>query len=224
MIERILGSGVAVAETFADPAAVAAPPQEHAAIAKAVPKRQREFLTVRHLAREAMGTLGVPGAAAFPILKGERGAPTWPSGIVGTLTHCDGYRGAAVGYAMRVRSVGIDAEPHDVLPDGVLPAVSLEAERAWLGSAEARSSQVHLDRLLFCAKEATYKAWFPVTRRWLGFEDAHISFTIDDDGTSGGFTSKILIDPKAVSGEPLTQLEGRWLVQDGLVLAGITLT
>lgn len=224
MIERVLGAGVAVAEVFGDPEPPNAPPQEQAAVARAVPKRQREFLTVRGLAREAMGTIGVSGSAGFPILKGERGAPTWPSGVVGTLTHCDGYRGAAVAPALLVRSVGVDAEPHDTLPDGVLPAVSLPQERAWLGSAEARAADTHLDRVLFCAKEATYKAWFPVTRRWLGFEDAHITFTLDEGGRSGTFTSRILIDPKAVAGPPLAALEGRWLVDDGLVLAGVTLT
>ena len=70
--------------------------------------------------------------------------------------------------------MGVDAEPHDVLPDGVLDAISLPAERAELA---ALPSGMHWDRILFCAKEATYKAWFPLTKRWLGFEDAHIIFT-----------------------------------------------
>jgi 4'-phosphopantetheinyl transferase EntD len=229
VIERILPSGIVTAESLA-PAldvsaeAQSAPPQERAAIARAVPKRQAEFLGVRNLARQAMGSLGVPGVGSAAILKGERGAPAWPQGVVGSLTHCDGYRGAAVGHAHAVRSIGIDAEPHDVLPEGVLPAVSLAEERSWLGSSEARSAHVHFDRVLFCAKEATYKAWFPLTRRWLGFEDARIEFDIDPSGTAGTFSSTILIDPAALSGPPLTRLDGRWFVSDGLVLAAITLT
>ena len=103
--------------------------------------------------------LGVPPA---PILKGEKGEPCWPDGVVGSLTHCDGYRGAAVGRHGTVRSVGIDAEPHDVLPNGVLEAISLPAERAEISGLP---TGLHWDRILFCAKEATYKAWFPVTRR-----------------------------------------------------------
>jgi 4'-phosphopantetheinyl transferase EntD len=83
---------------------------------------------------------------------------------------------------------------------------------------------MYWDRILFCAKEATYKAWFPLTERWLGFEDAHISFAIDAgaDG-SGSFVSRILIDPEARSGPPLTELTGRWSVADGLALAAIVL-
>lgn len=76
---------------------------------------------------------------------------------------------------------------------------------------------------MFCAKEATYKAWFPLTRRWLGFEDAHIVFSVDDSGTSGGFVSRILIDPAALHGPPLQTLAGRWSVRDGIALTAIVL-
>ena len=93
-------------------------------------------------------------------------------------------------------------------------------ERAEL---QALPAGLHWDRILFCAKEATYKAWFPVTHRWLGFEDAHITFDVDDSGTSGGFESRILIDPAAASGPPLQTLSGRWSVRDGLTLTAIVL-
>src|ERR1700710_1168469 len=75
-------------------------------------------------------------------------------------------------------------------PDGVGDAISLPAERAELA---ALPPGIHWDRILFCAKEATYKAWFPLTKRWLGFEDAHITFDVDDSATAGSFESRILI-------------------------------
>jgi 4'-phosphopantetheinyl transferase EntD len=208
---------VAAAEIYTDPPELAPLPEEEPLIAKSVAKRRNEFITVRYCARQALGQLGLPPA---PILKGDKGEPRWPDGIVGSLTHCEGYRGAAVARRDEVRSVGIDAEPHDVLPNGVLDAISLPAERADL---RALPTGLHWDRILFCAKEATYKAWFPVAQRWLGFEDAHITFDVDDTGTSGGFESRILIDPAAVSGPPLTTLSGRWSVRDGLALTAIVL-
>jgi 4'-phosphopantetheinyl transferase EntD len=192
-------------------------PEEEPLIAKSVAKRRNEFITVRYCARQALGELGVP---PVPILKGDKGEPSWPDGVVGSLTHCEGYRGAAVGRQDEVRSVGIDAEPHDVLPKGVLDAISLPAERTGL---QALPPGLHWDRILFCAKEATYKVWYPLTRRWLGFEDAHIVFDVDDTGTSGGFVSRILIDPVALSGPPLETLSGRWSVRDGLALTAIVL-
>ena len=208
---------LAAAEMYTDPPELTPLPEEEPLIAKSVAKRRNEFITVRYCAREALGELGV---APVPILKGEKGEPCWPEGIVGSLTHCQGYRGAAVARHAEVRSVGIDAEPHDVLPNGVLDAISLPGERVEL---EAMQAGLHWDRILFCAKEATYKAWFPVTRRWLGFEDAHITFDVDDTGDSGGFESRILIDPAAVFGPPLETLSGRWSVRDGLALTAIVL-
>ena len=155
-------------------------PEEEALIAKSVAKRRNEFITVRHCARIALGQLGVP---PVPILKGDKGEPCWPDGVVGSLTHCTGYRGAVVGRSAAVRSVGIDAEPHDVLPNGVLDAISLPDERSEIPGA--MPAGLHWDRILFCAKEATYKAWFPLTKRWLGFEDAHITFDADGAGIGG---------------------------------------
>ncbi|WP_137724851.1 4'-phosphopantetheinyl transferase Npt [Prescottella subtropica] len=221
MIERILPTGVASAELFEDPPGLQPHPQEASLIARAVEKRRREFTSARHCARQAMTQLGVePG----PVLRGENGSPVWPKGVVGSLTHCDGYRAAVLGYALAVRSVGIDAEPNGPLPDGVLDAVSLPAERERL--ATRSSAPVHWDRLLFCAKEATYKAWFPLTGRWLGFEDAHITFTegtTTSDGTSGSFRSRLLV-PGTVTdgGAPLASFDGRWLVAGGLVVTAIS--
>ena len=217
LLSTVLPPVLASAELYGDPADLAPLPEEEPLIARSVAKRRNEFVTVRHCARQALGDLGLP---PVPILKGDKGEPCWPDGVVGSLTHCEGFRGAVVGRTAEVRSVGIDAEPHAVLPKGVLDAISLPAERSELS---ALPGGAHWDRVLFCAKEATYKAWFPLTHRWLGFEDAHITFTVDGSGRAGSFESKILVDPRAESGPPLTALSGRWSVGDGLVLTAIVL-
>ncbi|OBA60233.1 4'-phosphopantetheinyl transferase [Mycobacterium sp. 1100029.7] len=213
---------LAYSELYTDPPDLRPLPEEEALIAKSVAKRRNEFITVRHCARVALGELGLP---PVPILKGDKGQPCWPDGVVGSLTHCTGYRGAVVGRSVAVRSVGIDAEPHDVLPNGVLDAISLPAERGEI--PQVMPDGLHWDRILFCAKEATYKAWFPLTKRWLGFEDAHITFEADDSGAGSGFrgsfVSRILIDPEALAGPPLTELRGRWSVERELVLTAIVL-
>ena len=217
LMSTLLPDSVAAAELYSDPPDLAPLPQEEPLIARSVPKRRNEFVPVRYCARLALAQLGV---APAPILKGDKGEPRWPPGVVGSLTHCDGYRGAVVGRVSQVRSVGVDAEPHGVLPHGVLDAVSLPEERRELA---AMPVGLHWDRILFCAKEATYKAWYPLTRRWLGFEDARIVFDVDADATSGEFVSEILIDPTALAGPPLTALRGRWSVRNGLALTAIVL-
>lgn len=222
MIETILPSGVASAELLDYPEDLKPYPAEEHLIANSVEKRRRDFIGARYCARQALEQLGESQVA---IGKGERGAPIWPRGVVGSLTHCDGYRAAALAHRLRYRSIGIDAEPHAALPDGVLDSVSLPPEQEWLrGTAPAG---LHLDRLLFCAKEATYKAWFPLTARWLGFEDAHITFTIDAVSSggvagSGAFRSELLVPGQTTDGgTPLISFDGRWLIIDGLILTAI---
>jgi 4'-phosphopantetheinyl transferase EntD len=195
-----------------DPAAELLP-EEQSLVAKAVQKRRLEVTNVRTAARRALARLGVP---AVPILHGKKGEPLWPAGIVGSLTHTGGYCAAAVADAGKIRSLGIDAEEHDRLPDGVLDVVSLPEERVML---QRLGTGRHWDRLLFSAKESVYKAWFPLTGRWLGFEDARI--TIDPD--NAGFTVRILIDGTVTDdGPPLTGFTGRYLVREGYVLTAIT--
>jgi 4'-phosphopantetheinyl transferase EntD len=74
------------------------------------------------------------------------------------------------------------------------------------------------DRLLFCAKEATYKAWFPLARRWLGFEDADVIIS----ATDGTFEVRLLVPAPVGGGSLLAGFAGRWLARDGLLLTAVT--
>ena len=198
MIEQLV-PGSASAEMFSDAPESAMFASEAATVAGAVSGRRREFGTVRHCARDALARLGVP---AVPIVRDADGAPVWPAGVVGSMTHCAGYRAAVVARAAELRSVGIDAEPHAALPEEVLELVV---------SADAVDEAIpHWDRVVFCAKEAVYKAWFPLTRRRLDFAD--VATTVRRDGS---FDAR-------VRGE--RSFGGRWLADRGLVVAATWVT
>ncbi|HEY6480768.1 MAG TPA: 4'-phosphopantetheinyl transferase, partial [Streptosporangiaceae bacterium] len=113
MIEEILPPSVAAAEEFGDRPDAVLFPEEEAVIGRAIEKRRREFTTARACARAALARLGQPPVAILP---GERGAPGWPPGIVGSITHCAGYRAAAVARVSQVLAIGLDAEPDLPLP------------------------------------------------------------------------------------------------------------
>ena len=215
MIETILPAEAATAEAFDDPPGLTLFPEEEAAIARAVAKRRREFTTTRACARTALARLGLP---PVPIVPGPRGAPQWPAGVVGSLTHCAGYRAAAVARASTAHSVGIDAEPDQALPQGVLDLIALREERLQLAELAALWGGVHWDRLLFSCKESVYKAWFPLARCWLGFDQAEVS--IDPDRSA--FTARVLVPGPVVEGRELPGFRGRWLARDGLLLTAIT--
>jgi 4'-phosphopantetheinyl transferase EntD len=217
VIGDILPPEVAVAEEFGDLPHVTLFPDEEAVIANAVDKRRREFTTARACARTALAKLGLP---PVPIVPGLRGAPQWPPGVVGSITHCAGYRASAVARDLDVVTIGLDAEPHDTLPAGVLGAVASDGEQARLAGLAAARPDVCWDRMLFSAKESVYKAWFPLTRRWLGFEEASVTI----DPVHRTFTARLLVDGPVVNGAPLTGFDGRWLVSDGLIVTAIVIT
>ncbi len=216
MIEKILPDAVACAEAFDDVPDAVLYPQEEAVISRAVEKRRREFRTVRHCARQALRKLGLPPVAVLP---GEHREPLWPTGIVGSMTHCAGYRAAAVARSRDVLTVGIDAEPHQPLPPGVLTAIAMADEQIQLAKLTAAYDAAHWDRLLFCAKEAVYKAWFPLMQCWLGFHDAAVTI----DPVEGTFSARLLVRGPTVAGQALTEFDGRWLMHGSLVLTAIAI-
>jgi 4'-phosphopantetheinyl transferase EntD len=217
VIEQLLPAAAVVVEAFDDDAEVRLFPAEEEAMARAVEKRRLEFATARGCAHRALAGLGLePG----PVPVGERGEPVWPAGVAGAITHCRGYRGCAVARATEVATIGIDAEPHEPLPQGLLPDVAGPEEVAMLGELAGSHPAVHWERLLFSAKESVYKAWFPLARRWLGFEDA--ALTVDPE--RGTFAARLLVPGPTVAGTELRGFEGRWLVGDGLVLTAIALS
>jgi 4'-phosphopantetheinyl transferase EntD len=216
VIGDILPPGVAAEEAFGDLPDTLLFPEEEEVIAKAVDKRRREFTTARACARAALAKLGLP---AVPIVPGPRGAPQWPAGVVGSITHCDGYRACAVARDSDIVTIGLDAEPHDRLPDGVLDAVSLAPERARLAELTAVMPGVCWDRMLFCVKESVYKAWFPLTGRWLGFEEARVDF----DPAAKSFTARLLVPGPVVNGRHLDRFTGCWLVSGGLIVTAIVI-
>lgn len=213
MIEEILPPVVAAEEAFADLPEATLFPAEQAAVAQAVAGRRAEFATVRHCARAALHRLGMPPA---PILPGERRAPQWPPGIVGSMTHCTGYRAAALARERDLVAIGIDAELHGELPEGVLDLVAVDAERAMLSRLAAEDPKTCWDRVLFSAKESIYKAWYPLTGRWLDFADAQVTF----EPAGQRFTTRILVPDMGTAGQR-PEFTGRYLVRNGIVLTAV---
>jgi enterobactin synthetase component D / holo-[acyl-carrier protein] synthase len=215
VLERILPTSAVVRATRVDLEAVLFP-EEEAVVARAVEKRRREFTTARACAREALARLDRPPKAILP---GPRGEPLWPPGIVGSITHCEGYRACAVAQASELVTIGVDAEPNQPLPDGLLGDIALPEERELLRDLMRRLPGTHWDRLLFSIKESIYKAWFPLAERWLGFEDAMVAI----DWERQSFSARVLVPGPLLGGRELRRFHGNWLAADGLVMAAIAL-
>jgi 4'-phosphopantetheinyl transferase EntD len=216
MLESILPAGVEYQECFGEAPGGVLFPVEEQVIAHAVPARRREYATVRSCARACLGRLGYP---RVPILPGVGGAPIWPAGVRGSLTHCAGYTAAAVAPLAQVSGIGIDAEPDAPLPDGVLELVATPAEQAHLAATQVTPGSPNWDRLLFSAKEAVYKAWFPLVGEWLDHQQAEILI----NPHNRTFQAQLSRDGLIIDRRQIHRLHGRWNHKQGLLVTAVAL-
>jgi 4'-phosphopantetheinyl transferase EntD len=211
LIGRILPSAAVAAESFGalPPAGQGLYPAEARAVATAGPSRQAEFTAGRRCARTALAALGVPAAAILP---GPAGEPGWPVGVTGSITHCPGYRASVVARTRDLAAIGIDAEPDEELPAHLIGAVATAWEQAWIRAQAAAGPPVRWARLVFSAKEAAAKAWYPLAGRWPDLAELTVAAT-----TAGGLSVRLT---GAAPSLPAT-LTGRWLARDGLILTAV---
>lgn len=183
-VEAILAALLPVGVTFAvtDPRAEVSGlfPEEAAHVARAVPKRQREFAAGRRAARAALAKLG---RGPEPILAATNRAPIWPRGCVGSISHCDDLCIALCAPAGAVASLGVDIEERAPMSETVADTVTSSEERAWLAKSAAA-----LPVDVFSAKEAVYKALYPLSQKMLGFHELNI---LPD--TEGRYFAQLLV-------------------------------
>lgn len=191
-------------------------PEEAASVAHAVQRRQAEFATTRECARRALQRLGyLP--RGIPV--GAHREPIWPPGVVGSLTHGAGLSAAAVAPKSACRSVGIDVEHNRALPAGALALAAAAPERSALASLASSGLIIAWDRLLFSAKEAIFKAWFPITGTWLDFTECTVSI----DAPAARFRGVLHTERDTHSEYGITAIEGRWGLMGSRLLTAVAM-
>jgi 4'-phosphopantetheinyl transferase EntD len=174
---------------------------EVSCVETAAPKRQRDFALGRFCAHEALAQMGLDEPA---ISIGENGAPVWPTGIVGSITHTDGYAAALVGSKEKFQAIGIDAERIGGVTEALMPRLFGTVERDWLMLLDAQKRGAALT-IFFSAKESFYKAFGAQTASRLSFKDIHIE--MQGDCFTARHASRIA--------------QGRLVIQDDLVVTAV---
>lgn len=152
-------------------------PEEARSIPARQPAMRRASGAARLIAHRLLADIGFDN---FALLRTPSGAPAWPGGITGSLAHDDDMAVAAVAPVGRIVSLGIDVEPAQPLPDDIFAIVATGADRT--GAADRRLA----GRILFCAKEAVYKAAYPLDRQILGYEDIAVDLDAGQATTKTG--------------------------------------
>ncbi len=145
-------------------------------IAGAVVKRQVEFAAGRAAARDALQGVGLR-RVSIPSSKDR--VPLWPDGYVGSISHSAGAAVAVVARKSDIVTLGIDLELSSSVVEDIWPEVLSSRERRWIltQSPDVRNAWA---TVVFCAKEAFYKAQYMRTGTWLGFSDVDVEFMDDE--------------------------------------------
>jgi 4'-phosphopantetheinyl transferase EntD len=188
---------------------------ERPLIEKAVEKRRREFSAGRSCARQALREFGF---ADSPIMHDENGAPLWPQGIVGSITHCGTYAAAAAARGSRLHGLGIDMETVSRVSPAIKGKILTAAEEHCLRQQPDPAAQQRLLALVFSAKEAIYKCLHPLLQCRIGFADACI------ECVPGQNTLNIAMCARIKSAFPVVErMQGRYCYFDDTVCTAVWL-
>jgi 4'-phosphopantetheinyl transferase EntD len=157
---------------------------ERASLPGAGAARLLEFAAGRHCAREALRALGL---APVAVPRKAKRQPAWPPGIVGSISHAGSYCGAVVARASLCLGLGFDVEAWGRMRPALWRRIATPGEREWL-CAQAGDGE-RWATLLFSAKEAFYKAQYPRSETFLGFQAAAFH-----PGEAGAFEIELLRD------------------------------
>lgn len=192
------------------------PAQERTTLLRARGGRIADFTAGRSAARDAFGELGLFNVV---LPRGKRGPPIWPEGYTGSISHANGWALAVCAPLTACATLGIDIE-----------ALTTDLDLAMIATQAERAQEIdHLAARIFSAKEAVYKAQFPLTGRMLDFPDVEITF----HGSRRSYSrdaGALLITPFTARILPLlpnlsadTPLEGMQVIALDLVITLVSL-
>lgn len=224
LLDRVFcAPAVSIACTF-DEARRPLAAAEQAMIPTAGEKRTAEFRAGRHCAHAALEELDADVAA---LLADDRGAPRWPTGVVGSIAHTgkisDGWAVAVAGRAFDYASVGVDLEQADAVREGLVERILRPSELALLDTRELSATQ--WAKIAFSCKEATYKCQYPLTRCFLEFHDLELRVAMAPKiaGSTRGGTFQSIFRKAAPPFRVGDALFGTFAMTDTLLLSGVTL-
>lgn len=147
----------------------------------ATPDRRKAFRLGRHAAHQALREIGHDSS---PILAGVSGEPIWPDGVTGSITNKPDVAAAMVGPLSDCRALGLDLER--LQPVTEIEGLILRPEEISLLSALNQPQRERAVVATFAAKEAIFKAFFPLVGEVFGFTAASLTPRV------GGFEARLV--------------------------------
>jgi 4'-phosphopantetheinyl transferase EntD len=162
-------------------------PEEVRILAPRACRRKRvEFALGRTAANLALKQVGLENPG--PVLRASSGEPLWPDGIVGSITHRYPWSVAVVINGSNRFAIGVDLEAIEGLQGtDISQLVCRQPELDWvhLGNFQERLA------MIFSAKEAFYKAFYPLCRRYIDFKEVELVWSADPNRLQGKFSAPL---------------------------------
>jgi 4'-phosphopantetheinyl transferase EntD len=121
------------------------------------------------------------------VRRGDDGAPEWPHGFSGSITHSGGRVLACAANRDCFASIGVDVETRltDAVASELAPLVLTPRERQLLASAFADAPAHAGFAVAFSAKESLFKCLYPFARRFMEFDAARVVDVMPTAACSG---------------------------------------
>lgn len=152
--------------------------------------RRQEFIAGRYCAIQAAQNIGLTIESLPTGLTRE---PVWPQGVTGSISHSKQLAISCIANTSDYLSLGIDAE--EMMKPEVAAEIALTiATQSELHYLDTLNSDLSLT-LLFSAKEALYKALFPLVRTFIDFKEVKLHTV---DFASGLFELELISSNKSL--------------------------
>lgn len=191
----LFDEGVGVrAIAIGDPAAMSTT-AEISALGQVVDLRKAEFVAGRHAARGALRGICLPDA---DILIGNHRQPLPPHETVLTISHDQRLAIAVAAPAKKWLGLGVDIADADDLAESLIATICGESDLSNLQQGESIACRA---KLVFCLKEALFKAIFPQVGDWMDFSQSALSV----DHASASYQARFF----SADGAEIS-LQGQW--------------
>ena len=135
-------------------------------------KRKIEYVAGRVCAQKVLNQLGFEN---FALKSGEHREPLWPKGIVGSITHNKNHAIAVA--SKNLKAIGLDIE--EIIDEKRFEKIKSQ----FISDSEEKNLEINPinGTLVFSAKEALFKALYPIVHEYFGFMDAQVIEITDNE-------------------------------------------
>lgn len=170
-------------------------PEEKLLTKKFESPRINSFCSGRYCAHKCLDEFGIHSTA---VLMKKNGAPQWPDGFVGSISHSKKYAGAVVANKESYQSIGFDIEEVNRIQPDIWHLLFTKGEQLFLSKHTLHEQQV-LATIFFSIKESFYKFSSGLTSDFIDFLDVEViknnnSYFIKPIKSLG-----VIIDDKAIN-------------------------